>query len=80
MSAFNRPLEQLEDTILDLRALMKLALFTSEHAEPEEFGKLRETLNTTFYLMLEKLDKIDGQHSAMWTIETAVNRQAETLQ
>ncbi|WDZ77916.1 hypothetical protein PWG15_05275 [Ensifer adhaerens] len=80
MTAFERPLSQLEDTILDLRALMKLVLFATEHSEHEDFGKLRETFNTTIYLMLEKLEVIDGQHSAMWTIETAIHRQKDTLQ
>lgn len=80
MTAFRDPLYALEDTLIDLNALVKLVLHMSETCEKSEFGEKRDVVNTALYLMLDKLAKIDGQHTAMWTTENQLGRDMETLQ
>ncbi|ATN34733.1 hypothetical protein ACO34A_13080 [Rhizobium sp. ACO-34A] len=66
MTAYTDPLFKLEDTLIDLRALVTLALFAVEHADDETFAAQKSTFCTTLYLMQEKLAACDATHKDMW--------------
>lgn len=59
--------DALEDNLLDVKALVKFALFQIEHSEPEEFAKLKSEWCTMMYLIQEKVDRLrhlwrNGRH------------------
>lgn len=62
MTAYTDLLFKLEDTLVDLRALVSLALFAVEHADDETFAAQKSTFCTTLYLMQEKLAACDATH------------------
>lgn len=66
MTAYTDLLFKLEDTLVDLRALVSLALFAVEHADAETFAQQKSTFCTTLYLMQEKLAACDATHRALF--------------
>lgn len=62
MTAYTDPLCKLEDTLVDLRALVSLTLFAVEHADEKTFAAQKSTFCTTLYLMQEKLAACDATH------------------
>ncbi|MGR6465395.1 hypothetical protein [Rhizobium sp. PAMB 3182] len=71
-----KPLEIIENDLVDLRALLKLGLYTAENAEGSEFAALRSEFVSLFYQMLDKTDHASGQHPAAWRAAS----DGETLQ
>lgn len=79
MSAFQQPLAAVEDYLQDLRAMATLALHASETTEQEDWGKMRDSINTALYLMLDKIEQLSGTHETMWRAEVHLQH-AERLQ
>ena len=74
MTASYSPLVNFEDKLQDLRSLVQLLLYAQENSEREEFAKIGDTINTTLYLMLEKIEDLDRTHGSLWHIELAARR------
>ncbi|MFN7010033.1 MAG: hypothetical protein ACK4PN_08370 [Allorhizobium sp.] len=71
MTARRKPLDSMENTLVDLRALIKLGLTVSEHVEPDELSRLAGELHTLFYLMLDKVEAAAGDTAALFRAEYA---------
>ena len=57
----------IEDTLLDLKAMIRLGLHLTEHATDEELGRYRGELCTFMYILLEKVgqaERANGDHRA----------------
>lgn len=63
-----------EEIITDMRAMLDLLLHASENCEPAEWGEMRNTANTSFYLIREMLQKLEANHDKLWKIELAASR------
>lgn len=50
------PLVGVEDTLLNIGALTKFALFTLENTDEHEFLRLKSELVTMFYLIKDQVD------------------------
>lgn len=75
MTASWQPLLSYEEIITDLRALVNLLLHASETCEPSEWGEMRNTANTSLYLMIDMLRKLEANHDTLWKIEIAAKRE-----
>ncbi|WP_377299619.1 hypothetical protein [Rhizobium sp. SGZ-381] len=70
---------QLEDTLQDMRALTKLVLFATENGDDEEFGRLRETVCTQMYMMMDKLAVCESSHKAAWLSSASNQNSGDNL-
>jgi hypothetical protein len=73
------PLLQLEDTLQDMRALTKLVLFATENGDDEEFGRLRETVCTQMYMMMDKLAVCESSHKEAFLASTSTGQSGDNL-
>lgn len=82
MTASWQPLLSYEEIITDFRALVSLVLHANENCEPAEWADMKFTVNTSLYLMLDMLRRLEDNHDRLWKIELAAGRaeRGETVQ
>lgn len=69
MTAFRKPLDEATNTLLELKALVRMALFHAEGSEPAEFADLKSDLVAMYYMMLDKANAAIGNAETMYRAE-----------
>lgn len=68
-------LHKLEDTLVDLKALVTVVVYISEAGPDDEFLRLKNQLNTMYYMMMDKVDACEHVNATMLR-QAAGNREA----
>lgn len=66
MLKLNNPLDEASNTLIELKALVRMALFHAEATEPEEFADLKNELVAIYYMMLDKTNAAIGTTERMY--------------
>ena len=56
MNVIRMPSVAVEDTLVDMKALVKFGLHAVESSEPSEFAAMKNEFCTLFYLMIDKIE------------------------
>lgn len=70
-------LSKLDDTLVDLRAMITIVLYTSEAGPSDEFLRLKGELNSMFYMMMDKVEACERVSETMLASKRAAEMHAE---
>ncbi|MGQ4812343.1 hypothetical protein [Agrobacterium vitis] len=65
MTTLTQSMHNLEDKLVDLRALIRLGITVSEHADADAIAGMVSELNTLFWMMLDKVEACEQTKTEM---------------